>query len=150
MDFESGSSILGWIPIRIRIQSGSRVWCPKIAIYLSLGLYKRRPSYRRSHQKRTSSTSKHEISDFFLFFAFFCHPDPDPKHCFKHRTFHVEITRGRGVFKSPIVAHKSMQKCLILGKKKGYIQCSFLDFQASGEASPSPKIERCAHSKLRI
>jgi hypothetical protein len=35
-----------------------------IAIYLSLGLHKGCPcpSYRRSPQKRTSSTSKHEIS----------------------------------------------------------------------------------------
>ncbi len=33
----------------------------KIVIYLSLGLHKRRPSNRRSPQKRTSSSSKNEI-----------------------------------------------------------------------------------------
>ncbi len=56
----SGPSILGWMPIQI--QSGSRVLMTKncknlqliffsfseIAIYLSLGLHKRPPSYRRS------------------------------------------------------------------------------------------------------
>ncbi len=55
----------------------------KIAIDLSLGLHKKRPSYRRSLQpsKRTSSTSKHQIS--WLFPIFVGHfdlldPDPDP------------------------------------------------------------------------
>jgi hypothetical protein len=54
----------------------------KIAIYLSLGLYKGRPSYRRSLQpsKRTSSNSKHEISlPYFLWVIFaLLDPDPDP------------------------------------------------------------------------
>ncbi len=61
----SSSSILGWIPIQIRIQSGSRAlmtkdlkkssekikkFGSKTTIYLSLGLQKERPSYRRSLQ----------------------------------------------------------------------------------------------------
>jgi hypothetical protein len=67
----------------------------KIAIYLSLGLYKGRPSNRRSLQpsKKKSSTTKNEIS---MFVGHFCHPgfgyrsrdpiesgsnpDPDPRH----------------------------------------------------------------------
>jgi hypothetical protein len=63
----SGSGILGWIPIRIRIQSGSKDFFNqnfvkklplkklhlifiKTTIYLSLGLHKGRPSYKRSLQ----------------------------------------------------------------------------------------------------
>ncbi len=38
--------------------------------YLSLGLHKGCPSYRRSPQKRTSSTSKHKILYFTCFY--FC------------------------------------------------------------------------------
>ncbi len=85
----------------------------KIAIYLSLGLHEGHPSYRRSPQKRTSSTSKHEKSVLFSFFVgHFCPPgsgsgsaiwmririqqlklmrihpdsdtDPDPKPCPQH------------------------------------------------------------------
>jgi hypothetical protein len=42
----------------------------KIAICLSLGLHKGRPSYRTfSTQKRKSSTSKHEISSLFFYFS---------------------------------------------------------------------------------
>jgi hypothetical protein len=40
---------------------------PKIAIYLSAGLHNKRPSYRRT-QKRTTSTLKHEISSPFSIF----------------------------------------------------------------------------------
>ncbi len=43
-----------------------------------MGLHKGRPSYRRSHTKRTSSTSKHEISKIFLILicrvGHFCRP----------------------------------------------------------------------------
>jgi hypothetical protein len=48
--------------------------------YLFLGLHKGFPSYRRSFQpqKRTSSTSKHEISKFFpTFVGHFALLDPD-------------------------------------------------------------------------
>ncbi len=77
----SGSIVWGWRSIRIRIQSGSRAlmtknwkilqlkkklnfFWSKTTIYLSLGLHKVCPSYRRSRssQKRPSNTSKH---DFF-------------------------------------------------------------------------------------
>jgi hypothetical protein len=62
----------------------------KIAIYLLPGLLNRRPRFRRSlrPQKRTSSTSKHEITSMFsILFDHFCSPgsgsafpfaDPDP------------------------------------------------------------------------
>ncbi len=74
--YGSGSSIFGWIPIRIQL-----VWWPKIGknvqlkkklyffgskttIYLSLGLHKGRPSYIRSLQllKENIQHLKHEIS----------------------------------------------------------------------------------------
>ncbi len=54
------------------------IFLSKIAIYLSLGLHKGRPSYRSrlQHSKRTSGTSKHE---FFLFlWIIFALLDPDP------------------------------------------------------------------------
>ncbi len=94
----------------------------KTTIYLSLGLHKGRPSYRReafSPQKRTSSTSKHENSVLFsIFVGNFCppgsgsaiwmriririqqlklmriHADPDPKPC-SHRN---EICRTFDIF----------------------------------------------------
>jgi hypothetical protein len=82
----SGSSILGWIPIRI--QSGSGVFMTKnwkknlkffgskIAIYLFLGLHKGRSSYMRSLH---SSTSKHENSELLnIYVGNFCPLDPDP------------------------------------------------------------------------
>jgi hypothetical protein len=50
-------------------------------MYLCLGLHEGRPSYKRSFsfQKRTSSTSKHEISYFFLLLrVIFALLDPDP------------------------------------------------------------------------
>ncbi len=92
----SGSSILGWIPIRIRIHPEflwPKLWknvqlkkyfCwSKIAIYLSLGHYKGRPSYRRSLQPSKenirSDTSKHEISKFFaIIVGHFALLDPNP------------------------------------------------------------------------
>ncbi len=48
-----------------------KIFLIRNAIYLSLGLHKRLPSYRRSFQpskeKRTSSTSKHKIFSLFYF-----------------------------------------------------------------------------------
>ncbi len=99
---ESGSSILGWTPIRICIQYrvtmtkiGKNLqlkmifFWSKITIYLSLGLHKERTSYRRSLQppKRTSSTSKHEISGLFsILVGYFCPPGsyPDPESGMLH------------------------------------------------------------------
>jgi hypothetical protein len=88
----SGSSILGWIRIRInglmmknwkRIQLKTNLlpFWSKSAIYLFLGLHKGSPRYRRSLQpsKRTISTSKHEISKLFsIFVGYFALLDPDP------------------------------------------------------------------------
>ena len=77
IDSGSGSSILGWIPIRIRIQgcddqklekiyswkNNVNFFRSKIAVYLYLGLHTGRPTGEAfSPQKRTSITSKHEIS----------------------------------------------------------------------------------------
>jgi hypothetical protein len=53
----------------------------KIAIFLSLGLHKEGPCYRRSLQpsKRTSSTSKRKFINFFLFlWVIIALLDPDP------------------------------------------------------------------------
>jgi hypothetical protein len=55
----------------------------KIALDLSLGLYKGDTSYKRSLQtsKRTSRSSKHKNSSFFLYLWFIfalLAPDPDP------------------------------------------------------------------------
>ncbi len=105
----SGSSILGWIPIRIR--SGSRAlmtknWRKKIqlkiflfvfgsktTIYLSLGLHTERPSYRRSLQlsKEVIQHFKHELKKKkFYFCGSFLpswiriripNPDLDPQPC---------------------------------------------------------------------
>ncbi len=53
----------------------------KTIIYLSLGLHKGRPSYKKafSSQKRTSSNSNHEITYFFLLlWVIFALLDPDP------------------------------------------------------------------------
>ncbi len=89
----SGSSILGWIPIRIRIQSGSRAlmtknWRKKITAgkkikffgsknttYLSLGLHKERPSYWRSHQTLVNINF---LNLFLLLWVIFALRDPDP------------------------------------------------------------------------
>ncbi len=92
------------VQIRIRIQSGSRDWWPKIAIYLSLGLDKGRPRYRRSLQPSKQKIQHLKKINFFLFWwAIFAlldpdresgygsrdpiesgsNPDPDPQHCWK-------------------------------------------------------------------
>ncbi len=93
----SGSSILGRIPIRIRIQSRSRVlmtknWTKFTAVknfilfflskttsYLSLGLHKRRPSYRRSLQLSKKNNPVLQIIKFLNFsqVIIFALLDPD-------------------------------------------------------------------------
>ncbi len=90
----SGSSILGWIPIRIRIQSGSRALMSKnwqkitaeknyiflgskTTIYLSLGLHKERPSYRRSLQLSKEAIQHFRtwtVKKFSTFEGHFCSP----------------------------------------------------------------------------
>jgi hypothetical protein len=103
--YGSGSSILGWIPIRIQ-----RFWWPKIGkkitaekkiknihflsnttIYLSLGLHKGRLSYKRSLQLSNMNIQHFKTWNFFIFFFFVSFlpswiriripntdPDPDP------------------------------------------------------------------------
>jgi hypothetical protein len=60
-----GSSMLGWPPIRIRIQSGSRAFMTKN--------WKKITEEAFSSQKRPSNTSKHEL--LWVIFALL---DPDP------------------------------------------------------------------------
>ncbi len=82
--YGSGSSILGWIPIRIRIriQSGSRVLMPKkitaekiffwskTTIYLFPGLHKGRQSFRRSLQLSKENIQHLKTWNLFIFFSF--------------------------------------------------------------------------------
>ncbi len=85
------SSILGCIPIRIRIQGfydqklktftgiqKLNIFWSKIAIYLSLGLHKGRPSYRRSLQPSKEKIQHFKTWNFSLFFfnfrGSFCSP----------------------------------------------------------------------------
>ncbi len=77
---DSGSGILDWIPIRFRIQSGSRFWS-KIALHLSLGLHKGRPSYMRSRQPSKENIHHFKTWNLWtitLFVGHFALLDPDP------------------------------------------------------------------------
>ncbi len=85
----SGSSVGGWRPIRIRIQSGSRALMTKnwkkitaekkIKIFLNLKLqftypqasikYVQVTEEAFSSQKRPSNTSKHELLQIFFYFC---------------------------------------------------------------------------------
>ncbi len=98
IDFGCGSSILGRIPTGSR--PGSRVlmtknwrkkvsaekklyfFSSKIAIYLSLGLHKGRPSHRRSLQPSKENIPLFKTWNFLNFFQFlwviFAFLDPDP------------------------------------------------------------------------
>ncbi len=78
---EFGSSILDWIPTRIQdfddqqlkqitVEKNFDIFLIKIAIYLSLGLCKGSPSYRRSLQ-HTKENIQHCITWNFLFFILF-------------------------------------------------------------------------------
>ncbi len=77
----SGSNILGWIPIRIRIQGFNDqklkkihtrkkigIFWSKFAIYLSLGLHKGHPSYRRSLQPSKKNIQHFKTWNLFTFF----------------------------------------------------------------------------------
>jgi hypothetical protein len=106
----SGSSILGWIPMRFQSKNWQNITAEKklnffgskTTIYLSLGLHKERPSYRRSLQlsKETIQHFKTWTKKFFSTFGSFCPPgygygsgfripdpltrlnlDPDPQPC---------------------------------------------------------------------
>jgi hypothetical protein len=93
--YGSGSSGSGWRPIRIRIriQSGSRAlmtknwqkitaekkfFISKTAIYLSLGLHKVCPGYRRSLQLTKEAIQHFKTWIFSTFVGHFCLLDPDP------------------------------------------------------------------------
>jgi hypothetical protein len=80
-----GSSIVGRIPIRIWIQSGSRVLMTKnlIKVYswkiLDIFLIKNCNLLSALKRDHPSNTSKHEIFNFFIFlWVFFALLDPDP------------------------------------------------------------------------
>ncbi len=81
IDSGSGSSILGWIPTRIRIQGWPKnennlqlkkiiIFDSKVAIYLSLGLHKGRPSYRRSLQPSKENIQHFKTWNFLTFSLF--------------------------------------------------------------------------------
>ncbi len=90
----SGSSILGWIPIRIQgfndrklkilqLKKNLIFFWSKTTIYLSLGLNKERSSYRRSlffqDLKEAIQHFKTWTFNFFLLlWVIFALPDPDP------------------------------------------------------------------------
>ncbi len=66
-----------WWPI-IKKNSWKNIFWPKIAISLSKGLLKGRPSFSLQPQKRTSSTYKKKCINFFLFlYVIFVLLDPD-------------------------------------------------------------------------
>ncbi len=82
----SGSSIIGRIPIRPKIekklqQKISDIFGLKIAIYSYVGLNKGRPSYRRSLQPAKENIQHFKIKTWNFFFSFlwviFALPDPD-------------------------------------------------------------------------
>ncbi len=81
IDSRSGSSLLGWIPIRIqgfddrnlkKVNNWKKlnIFWSKIAIHLSLGIYKGRPSYRRSLQSSKENIQHFKIWNFITFFYF--------------------------------------------------------------------------------
>ncbi len=95
----SRSSILSWIPIRIQYGPGIRIQgfndqilkkilaekkiISKTSIYLSLGLHKERPSYRRSLQLSKEAIQHFKIWTLNIFSTFrgnfvLLDPDPDP------------------------------------------------------------------------
>ncbi len=93
-DYGPGSSILGWIPIRIRVFL-TKNWKTFIAEknilyfiffwlkcnFLILVLHKRRPSYRRTLQPSKENIQHFKTWHFFLFLRVFfalLDPDPDP------------------------------------------------------------------------
>ncbi len=90
----SGSSILGWIPIRIQgfddqkleklqLKKNLTFFGSKIAVYLSLGIHKGRPSSRWSFFQPSKENIQHLKMNFLNIF-YFCrsllplNPDPDP------------------------------------------------------------------------
>ena len=124
VSYGSGSSILGWIPIRIqRIQSGSRgfdgqklkknyswkkfVICfwSKTTVYLSLGLHKGRPSCKRSLQLSKENIQHFKTWNFLIFlllWIIFALPDPltrlnrDPIRIRNHWPDWIRILFGSG------------------------------------------------------
>ncbi len=75
-----------WWP---KFTAEKKFWGSKTTICLSLGLHKRRPSYRRSLQP-SKENIKHFKTWNFLIFFYFCRSflaswirilNPDPKHC---------------------------------------------------------------------
>jgi hypothetical protein len=73
-EFESGSSSSSESGYR----SGSGFFISKIAIYLSPGLHKARPRYRRSLQLSKENISTSKFLFFYLLFMFVGPVEPDP------------------------------------------------------------------------
>ncbi len=80
--YGSGSSILGWVPIRIRIQSGSRVLMNKNWIFLDQKLQLTYPLWRLSY-KISLQISKNiqgfKTWNFLIFLLLWVILNPDPK-----------------------------------------------------------------------
>ncbi len=84
----SGSSIWGWIPIRIQGFDDQKlkkmkavkklnIFWPIIAIYLTLSLHKGRPNYRRSLHLSKENIQHFQTWNFFLFLFLWALLDPD-------------------------------------------------------------------------
>ncbi len=103
--YGSGSSILGRIVIQgfddqklNKITANKKIqlfFISKIAIYLSLGLHKGRPSYKRSLQPSRKNIQHLKRWNFLIFFLLFCGsflpswiwiriPNPDPLAWYQH------------------------------------------------------------------
>ncbi len=95
---DSGSSILGWIPIRIQSGARDQKWKKftaekKFAIYLSLGLRKGRPSYRRSLQPSKMNIQHFKTWNFLIFF-YFCGSFFPPGSRYGSRSIWIRIQSG--------------------------------------------------------
>ncbi len=128
------------------------IFLSKIAIYLSLGLHKGRPSYRRSLQtwKKTSSTSKFEFS--LLLWVILALLDPDPySQCGSGSSWPKRCGSGSATLekreaKGDIVQYFTKYKCVL--SSSGFVQC--LDTCGSilvsvpfpVRSAPSPSIRR--------
>jgi hypothetical protein len=90
-----------WREKNLQLKKFKIFFWSKIAIYLSLGLHKGRPSYRRSLQPSNENIQHFQTWNFLIFFSIFVghfltsliriqsvsgsgsNADTDPKHCLK-------------------------------------------------------------------
>ncbi len=131
----SGSSILGWLPIRILGFDGRKFTAEKnltffdqTTIYLSLGLHKGRPSYRRSLQLAKENIQHFKTRNFLIFilllwFTFaLLNPYPDSEYGFGSTDLiESRIQYGSGSetlnFKTPVLRRKHLRAFVWAGKR---------------------------------